>query len=267
MLRSALPGILVCTFAVSLSATRADAQPSSTAIVKPKNTVALDHLTKGNKLYAVRSFEEAMEEYKAGALVDPTPIFDYNLGQCYRQLGKYEDAIWHYRRFIKNSPQATANIQAASEFITKMQDELNKKAMSAPPTEAASATSAPTTPEPQPTDRGSDGTLVESAPWYHDRLGLGLTIVGLVGTGVATGLLISANSLTDEANEATSQRERDELFDKSDTRSNIGIGTMIGGGALLITGIVMLSIPEKRSTDARVSVGFRPNGITIQGSF
>lgn len=34
-------------------------------------------------------------EYNAGALVEPAPVFDYNLGQSYRQLGKYREALWH----------------------------------------------------------------------------------------------------------------------------------------------------------------------------
>jgi tetratricopeptide (TPR) repeat protein len=269
MLRAPFLNLLVCSVvATALPATQADAQSKSTAIAKPKSALALDHLAKGNKLYNVRSFEEAAQEYKAGALVEAAPIFDYNLGQCYRQLGKYEDAIWHYRRFIKDSPGATTNVEAASTFITQMQDELNKKAMSAPPTEAAPTTSSPETPEPKPSDRVvADPLLVENAPWYHDRLGLGLTVLGVVATGVATGLLISASSLNDDANASTSQQERDDLFDKAETRSTLGIGTMIGGGAILVTGIVMLSIPDKRSPQARVSVGFRPNGITIQGSF
>lgn len=274
MLRSAFLNLLLYVCLVSLLSGHAAAQPKSTdaptttAIAKPKGAVALDHLAKGNKLYGVRSFEDAIEEYKAGALTEPAAVFDYNLGQCYRQLGKYEDAIWHYRRFIKANPQATANIEAASAFITQMQDELNKKAMSSPPTEAAPTTSVPTTPDVQLTRvDGVDDARVESAPWYHDRLGVGLAVLGLVGTGIATGLLVNASSLKDEASASTSQRERNELFDKADSRSTIGLGTMIGGGALLVTGVVMLAIPEKRSGGSRATVGFHPTGITIQGSF
>jgi tetratricopeptide (TPR) repeat protein len=72
------------------SAARAD------PFAKPATPEAREHLTRGNRLYGVRSFEEAIAEYKAGALVEPAPVFDYNLGQCFRQLRRYREALWYY---------------------------------------------------------------------------------------------------------------------------------------------------------------------------
>lgn len=268
MLRSLFAAVWFVGAVANVATTRdGHAQPTSAAIAKPKNAQALDHLAKGNKLYNVRSFAEAADEYKAGALVESAPIFDYNLGQCYRQLGKYEDAIWHYQRFIKSSPNVTQHVDAASKFVTQMQDELNKKAMTAPPTEAAPTSSPIAAPIPAPQPQPEEPPVLETPPWYADKLGLTLTISGAVGVGVATGLLISSDSIRDEANASTSQRERDELFDKAETRSTIGIITMVGGGALLATGIVLLAIPEKRVERASVSVGLQPNGITFYGRF
>src|SRR3569623_1631264 len=88
--------------ALVLTTGTAIADPS---LLKPKQAAALEHLDKASKLYYVRSFEEAANEYKAGALIEPAAIFDYNLAQCYRQLHRYPEAIWHYQRFIKQSPQ------------------------------------------------------------------------------------------------------------------------------------------------------------------
>jgi hypothetical protein len=50
--------------------------------------VAREHLIRGNRLYNTRAFDAAIEAYKAGALAEPAPVFDYNLGQTYRQLGR-----------------------------------------------------------------------------------------------------------------------------------------------------------------------------------
>jgi tetratricopeptide (TPR) repeat protein len=67
---------------------------------------AREHLTRGNRLYGVRSFEAAIAEYKAGALVEPAPVFDYNFGQCFRQLGRYQEAVYYYQQFLSGgSPE------------------------------------------------------------------------------------------------------------------------------------------------------------------
>src|ERR687889_559146 len=72
------------------------------AIAKPTSPGALAHLSRGARLYDNRSFEEAIMEFKEGALIEPAPVFDYDLGQAYRKLGKYEEALWHYDRFVTN---------------------------------------------------------------------------------------------------------------------------------------------------------------------
>lgn len=62
-------------------------------LARPASPEAQEHLDRGNRLYGTRPFEEAIAEYKAGALIEPAPVFDYNLGQCFRQLGRYQEAI------------------------------------------------------------------------------------------------------------------------------------------------------------------------------
>lgn len=65
----------------------------------------------------MREFDGAVKEYKAGALIESAAIFDYNLGQCYRQLGKYADAIWHYERCLRSgigTQEEAASIQNGS---------------------------------------------------------------------------------------------------------------------------------------------------------
>src|SRR5262249_22520143 len=81
--------------------------------------------------------DQAVEEYKAGALVEAAPIFDYNLGQCYRQLGKYQEAIWHYERFLATGNPQGEVFDAVNGFIAQMKSELDKQAMTQKPTEPA----------------------------------------------------------------------------------------------------------------------------------
>jgi len=241
---------------------------------KPKQAAALDHLEQASKLYNVRAFDKAAEEYKAGALIEAAPIFDYNLAQCYRQLHRYEDAIWHYQRFIHESPQTPEHVEAAQKFITEMKAELDQKAMTEPPTESAEvATERPEHAiDPQPTGRHVD-TTPPSAPssdaWYDDPVGWGLAGAGLVGLGVSGALFVSASGLNDDADRATTQTEAKQIRDRADTRSLLGTMVGIGGAALLIGGVVKLAIhpSSEPSTASALNVGLSSNGLVVFARF
>ncbi len=235
-------------------------------IGRPNAPDALEHLAKGNKLYNVRSFEDAASEYKAGALVEPAPIFDYNLGQCYRQLGRYKDAIWHYERFLKSSPGTGERAEAIHRFIAQMQAELDKKAMTEPPTEPAP----PPAQVPIWPTRGPSSARAETpeapAPWYKDKIGWGLTGAGAIAAGVSIGLLVDAGQLNDDANHASSQSDANRLHDKADSRTLLGTLVGIGGVGLLATGVIKLMIharPERAASAQRTCFDVSPTGVGI----
>lgn len=239
---------------------------------KPKQAAALEHLERASKLYNVRSFEDAANEYKAGALIEPAAIFDYNLAQCYRQLHRYPEAIWHYQRFIKQSPQTPEHVEAAQKFITEMQAELDQKAMTEPPNDSGDAPAQskpaqqPATPVVAPAQQPQ---IVETEAWYDDPFGWGLAGAGVIGLGVSAALFFDASSLNDDANHASSQMETNALHDRANTRSLLGTVIGIGGAGLLVTGVIKLAIhPASRtSTTTALNVGVSPQGFYVLGSF
>jgi tetratricopeptide (TPR) repeat protein len=257
-------------FTLALSARAALADPP---LQKPKQAAALEHLERAGKLYNVRAFEKAVDEYKAGALIDPAPVFDYNLAQCYRQLHRYADAIWHYQRFIHESPETPEHVDAAQKFITEMQAELNEKAMTEPPTEPADTTSQPKTPReskmsaaPPPAAIAMPTQAIE--PWYDDAFGWGLAGSGLLAVGISGALFVDASGLDDDANHATTQSEANQLRDRANTRSLLGTAIGIGGAAIIVTGIVKLAIhPSAPASPTAWNVGASSNGIVVFGHF
>jgi tetratricopeptide (TPR) repeat protein len=257
---------LVITW-VLLIASSASADPP---IRRPKSPAALEHLDKAGKLYSIRSFEEAAAEYKQGALIEAAPVFDYDLGQCYRQLHKYQDAIWYYQRFIKASPDTPDYDENAQKLITQMQAELDQRAMTAPPTEPA--TSSPTKPTPIVAASTTSTTTIaapEPEHWYADGFGWGLAGAGLVGAGVATALLLDASSLNDQANHTADQQEASSLHDSAGTRSLLGTVIMVGGAGLIVTGAIKLAIhpsaPDHSTT--AWNLGLSPSGLFVFGRF
>jgi hypothetical protein len=236
------------------------------AIRKPRAEAALDHLARATKLYNVRSFEEAASEYKAGALIEPAPVFDYNLGQCYRQLGRYKEAIWHYERFVKTSPETPEHNDSVGKFIAQMHAELDKRAMTEPPTEPASAMT-PSPPPVAPIVVGPSAIAIDH--WYADRVGWGIAAGGLLALAGSAGLFASAAGLDDDANHTPTQRASDELHDRAHTRSLVAAGIGIGGVALLAAGIVKLAVTPGRRSEPVATWGFgiTPGGVTASGRF
>ncbi len=235
-------------------------------LAKPTTAEARERLAAGNKRYRLREFEKAVEEYKAGALQEDVPVFHYNLGQCYRQLGKYEDAIWHYERFLDRGRPTGQIMDAVDGFIKQMKDELAKKAITQPPTDAAPDTN-PITPTPAP---ATLAVVDRAEPWYADGFGWGLTGAGIVGIGVSLGFVISARGLDQDANAETAQEVRDELHERASDRRQIGVVVGIAGGAALVTGVIKLVVRPKdraRTVKTSLGIGVARDGIFVMGTF
>lgn len=227
-------------------------------LTKPE---AIQHFTKGNALYDAGDFEEAVKEYKAGMLAEPSAVFNYNLGQSYRQLGDYGQATYHYRRYLNSGLATPEEREGIEAVIKKMDDELQRKARTEPPTGPAT-TASPVVSSPPPPPRDSQPR------WYHDPLGWGATGVGVVGGAVAGVLFLQAADLGKDADAASTAGESQALDGKADTRARAGLFVAIGGGAFLVTGIVMLAIPPKRASSAtHVSVGVTPHALWVVGRF
>ena len=129
--------LVVVTVLAALAVLESGAWAGDPSLAGPKTPVAHEHFARGNRLYRIRQFEGAIAEYQAGAVLELAPVFDYNLGQCYRQLGKYADAIWHYERFLKNARPGSELSALVSGFLQQMRGELERRAMTQPPTDVA----------------------------------------------------------------------------------------------------------------------------------
>ncbi|HRC55231.1 MAG TPA: tetratricopeptide repeat protein, partial [Kofleriaceae bacterium] len=66
----------------------------------PETRTARRHFDKADKLFALGRFDEALEQYEKAFDAKPIPDFLFNIGQCYRNLGDYEAAIFSFRKFL-----------------------------------------------------------------------------------------------------------------------------------------------------------------------
>ena len=65
--------------------------------------VARAHYETATRLYDVREYADALKEYKAAYVAKPDPAFLFNIGQCYRKMGKNPEAIDFFQQFLKKS--------------------------------------------------------------------------------------------------------------------------------------------------------------------
>ena len=79
--------------------------------------VARAHYETATRLYDLREYSKALDEYKAAYLAKPDPAFLFNIGQCYRRLGETSSALDFYRQYLKKTPADDPNRAQADARI------------------------------------------------------------------------------------------------------------------------------------------------------
>ena len=106
--------LLVVCFAV--------AAPSVARADDPATRAARRHYERGEKLFALGKFDEALEEYQEAFDAKPLPGFLYNIGQCYRNLGDLDQAIFSFKKYLRLEPEAE-NKDAVERLITDLEEQ------------------------------------------------------------------------------------------------------------------------------------------------
>ena len=87
----------------------------------PAMRAAKRHYERGQKLFALQKFDDALEQYQKAYDAKPIPDFLFNIGQCHRNLGDYEAAIFSFKRYLKLDPE-TANREKVEQLIADLEE-------------------------------------------------------------------------------------------------------------------------------------------------
>lgn len=79
------------------------------------------HFERGEKLFALGKFDRALEEYQEAFDAKPIPDFLFNIGQCYRNLGDYDQAVFSFKKYLKLEPDAP-NKAAVDKLIAELEE-------------------------------------------------------------------------------------------------------------------------------------------------
>lgn len=108
---------ILCIAPVALAGAPRTAYAEDTATRTAKR-----HFERGEKLYALGKFEEALDEYQKAYDAKPIAAFLFNIGQCHRGLGDYDSAIFSYKKYLSLEPDAPNK-----EKVEKLIDDLEEK--------------------------------------------------------------------------------------------------------------------------------------------
>lgn len=175
VIRAALAMLLSLAVPVALLATPHAARADDGTIAARK------HFEKAEKLFGLGRFAEARVEYEAAYEAKPLPEFLYNIGQCHRNLGDFQSAIFSFRRYLDLKPDAS-NRKAVEKLIADLEEEL-----------AASERPDPIVPpnDPPGGEPHDDGKRPIYKKWWFWT---GIAAVAAAGTGATVALTRGGSS-------------------------------------------------------------------------
>ena len=120
----------------------------------------------GVRKYNLSEFEQALDDFKAAYELRPDPVLLFNIGQCHRVLGRPQEAVFAYRAYLREVPDA-ANRKEVERLRAEMEKELQRRLEPTPPTGKMppTATSPPVTaPPPAATTEPAPATTRPALP-------------------------------------------------------------------------------------------------------
>jgi len=164
------------------------------------------HFEAGSGLYQLGRYDEAIREFSAGYALSHRPQFTLNIAQCYRMLGRYQDARDMIRRFLDEAPADAPERPSAVALLAETEAKLRESgtpppaaSAAAPPAAAPPAAAPPAAAAPAP-------VLVAKAPSppppehrSHRAAYIALGVTGavlVVGAAIALGVVLGAPAET-----------------------------------------------------------------------
>src|SRR5689334_15390066 len=103
---------------------------------KAKDAEAKQFYEEGTKYYNLGDFPKAIDLNKKAYEAKPDPVLLYNIAQSYRFLNDFRQAVFFYKSFLRNMPNAP-NRAKVEEHIKNMEDQLarQQETATAPPSD------------------------------------------------------------------------------------------------------------------------------------
>jgi tetratricopeptide (TPR) repeat protein len=214
--------------------------------------------------FSVGEFVRALELYKEAYKRKPLPGFLFNIGQCHRNLGQCDRAVFFYKQYLLRAGDPPNKEEVAR--LIEICERAPRLPASVPATLPRSRPAVPTStpesrvvrpplppPPPAPIRRGL------RPGWFWSGVALS---AALLGTGVATGVLALQKSAEYKEPDTPIAR-REELRDAGQALSTTASVTVAAGAATAVGTIVLFILTDFRRAEERpgspaATIGFGP---------
>jgi len=219
---------------------------------------ARHHFQAGTAAFNLGEFKAAADEYKAAYKLRPDPVFLYNIGQAYRMANDYDQALFFYRSYLHNTPNAPNRVEV-EERIRVLEEQRKKidqppnspqppsgdTSMTPPTTTPPTTTPPATTPTPTPTPAAAPSTT-SSQPAGSAKLRL----AGIVTGGVGVAALAAGIGLFVVGKQAADSQNHAGVFDPTaESHAHAfqpaGVALLITGGVLVAGGVTLFVIGRR----------------------
>lgn len=197
--------------------------------------------------YKVQEYEAALTSYKEAYVISQEPILLFNIGQCYRQLGLYDEAEKSLQRFLNDDPKTTLrpSVEELLREITAAKEAAAKEAA------AKEAVKPPPVGEPEPSKVGR--------VLYFGAAGAGAASLGL---GIFGALRIRAGNEAQQGDLFLANEEAADLFQRG---QRLGLVADIALGVAVVSGAagLVLSRKAKKGGAQAVAPTVAPGGAGV----
>lgn len=224
--------------------------------------------------FSVGEFTKALALYKEAFKTKPLPAFLFNIGQCHRNMGRCDKALFFFKQYLIRTPdppnradvEKLIKICEAQVKAEKTEPAAATQPAAQPPEPPESAAASRPAQQPEPPPAGETSRRGLSPIWFWSSVGL---TGALLVTGTATGVM--ALSKSDEYKDpSTSIDRRRDLKDSGETLRTVSTATVIAGGVVALgTGVLFFLTDWGSRQEQAISAAPLPGGaaVTMGGRF
>jgi tetratricopeptide (TPR) repeat protein len=130
----------IAPLAASLASFIALSAPANADVAK-----ARAHYERGQALYQLGEYHQALDEFKAAHVEKTDPAFLYNIAQCYRLLDQPGEALVFYKRYLSLAPVSALRPEVERR-IAELEAGLRARQPSPPPPASRATSPSPASP-------------------------------------------------------------------------------------------------------------------------